>query len=351
MKILYFTKYSRLGASSRMRSFQYFPYLEQQGLKVVVKPLFDDDYLHALYSGKKSNTSVLNAYLKRFLALFTVLTYDRIVIEKELFPYFPAFFEWLLTCLGVRYIVDYDDAIFHNYDQHPNTLIRKILKNKIDRVMRHSRVVVVGNKYLEDRAKRAGAKKVQIIPTVVDLERYQLKEHTADRPVIIGWIGTQSTFEKHFAGIKPIIQKVLQQYPVEFYVIGVSRDLGLGNRVKYFPWSEDTEAAAILNFDIGIMPLQNSLFEQGKCAYKLVQYMACGLPVIASPVGMNKEIVQENVNGYCADNEKEWLSAIDKYVNDVNLRRKHGLAGRDMVTNKLCLQVTRANIYSIIVNN
>jgi glycosyltransferase involved in cell wall biosynthesis len=348
MKILYFTKYSRLGASSRMRSFQYFPYLEQQGMKIVVKPFFDDDYLQALYAGKKSTTLVLIAYWKRFVALFTVFAYDRIIIEKELFPYFPAFFEWLFIRLGVRYIVDYDDAIFHNYDQHPNSLIRTILKNKIDRVMRYSRVVVVGNEYLEDRAKKAGAKNVQIIPTVVDLERYPIKEHKTHQPVIVGWIGTQSTFEKHFAGIKEIIQKILQQYPVEFYVIGVTRDLGLGDRVKYFSWSEDTETEAILDFDIGIMPLQNSLFEKGKCAYKLVQYMACGLPVIASPVGMNKEIVQENLNGYWADNEDEWITSVGKYVNDVNLRRKHGLAGRDVVKNKFCLQATRDSISNII---
>ncbi|MES2808151.1 MAG: glycosyltransferase family 4 protein [Bacteroidota bacterium] len=352
MKVLYLTKYSRLGASSRMRSFQYFPYLEQQGMAVTVKPLFNDEYLHALYTGNRPSRFVLQAYLKRLITLFTVFSYDKVIIEKELFPYFPAFFEWLLTCLGLRYIVDYDDAIFHNYDQHPNQLIKGLLKNKIDSVMRYSRAVVAGNKYLAERAAKAGAKNVHIIPTVIDLDRYPTtKQHSPAQPVIIGWIGTRSTFEKHFAGIRPIIQKILQSYSVVFHVIGGTVDLGLGDRVKYLPWSEDKEVSAILDFDIGIMPLQNSLFEKGKCAYKLVQYMACGLPVIASPVGVNADIVHQDVNGYLANDEDDWLRAIGKYVNDVDLRSKHGLAGREMVEKSLCLQATRQDIYQIILNN
>src|SRR5690349_9401854 len=101
MKVLYFTKYSRLGASSRLRSFQFFPFLEQEGITVAVSPLFNDAYLEALYSGKKSVANILWAYLKRFMVLFTVFKYDKVVIEKELFPYFPAFFERVLAVLNV----------------------------------------------------------------------------------------------------------------------------------------------------------------------------------------------------------------------------------------------------------
>jgi len=131
MKVLYLTKYSRLGASSRLRSFQYFPFLKENGIDVAFSPLFNDEYLKDLYSGKQSVKTIFSSYLKRFFILFTVFKYDKIVIEKELFPYLPALFERILAFAKVKYIVDYDDAIFHNYDLSPNKLIRFFLRNKI----------------------------------------------------------------------------------------------------------------------------------------------------------------------------------------------------------------------------
>ena len=117
MKILYFTKYTNLGASSRLRSFQFFPLLEASGFRVEVSPLFNDNYLKALYNKKKiKNLIIIFCYIRRFFHLFKVRNYDLIVIEKELFPYFPAFVEIIFNRLNIKYIVDYDDAIFHKYD-------------------------------------------------------------------------------------------------------------------------------------------------------------------------------------------------------------------------------------------
>jgi glycosyltransferase involved in cell wall biosynthesis len=347
MDILYFTKYSRKAASSRMRSFQYFPYLEKHGMNITVKPLFNDNYLKSIYEGKKSKIHVIQAYLSRLWALFSVYKYDKVVIEKELFPYMPAFFEWLFHLFNVKYIVDYDDAIFHNYDQHPSTLIKTLLGNKISSVMRYSYAVVAGNEYLAAKAFEAGAINVFIIPTVIDLDRYT-KSSKQDNKIIIGWIGTRSTFEKHLFPKKDWIKKAIAKHGVEFHVVGVTNDLGLGEGVLYFPWSELTEVNSILNFDVGIMPLEDSLWEKGKCSYKLIQYMACGLPVIASPVGMNNEVVQENVNGFLVRNEQEWLEAIEHYVKERTLRIDHGRKGRISVEQKYCLQVTAPQLLNII---
>lgn len=348
MKVLYLTKYTRIGASSRMRSFQYFPYLERTGTKVIVRPLFNDQYLQSLYSGKSSPLSVISSYINRFFVLFTLYKYDKVVIEKELFPYLPAWPEWLMNKMGIKYIVDYDDAIFHNYDLHPNPIIRKLLGKKIDQVMKNSNTVIAGNSYLAKRAENAGSESIFILPTVIDLDRYVVKKAINRSSLVIGWIGTKSTFEKHLLPCKDWIQKAIDKYNVEFHIVGITQDMGLGNGVSYIPWSEETEVSSILNFDIGIMPLQDSVWEKGKCAYKLIQYMACGLPVIASPIGMNKEVVKNDINGFLAECEEEWLDSIGKLVRDAQLRINYGLNGRELVEKEYCLRVTSTKLENII---
>src|SRR5690554_3812328 len=128
MKVLLLSKYPRMGASSRLRSLQYLPALADEGIEVTVSSLFDENYLRELYEkGRKSKVRSLMLYLKRLFVLLTVFRYDVLWIEYEVFPYLPAFAEQLLRLLGKPYVVDYDDAVFHNYDRSGNGLIRVFL--------------------------------------------------------------------------------------------------------------------------------------------------------------------------------------------------------------------------------
>ncbi|QOW10626.1 glycosyltransferase family 4 protein [Kaistella flava (ex Peng et al. 2021)] len=339
-KILYFTKYSRNAGSSRLRSFQYFPYLEKAGFEVEVSPLFIENYLVQLYAGKSTLVEAVLGYGKRFLKLFTVGNYDTIVIEKELFPYLPSFAEYLLKLFGKKYIVDYDDAIFHNYDQSSNPLLKLFLSKKIDTVMKNAAVVVAGNSYLADRAKKAGAQKIEIIPTVIDLERYPFQVKKESEKFVIGWIGTKSTFEKHLLPQRNWIIKLQEDATIEFHIVGITEDMNLGKNVKYIPWTEETEVEHIRQFDMGIMPLQDSLWEKGKCSYKIIQYFACSIPAIASPVGMNNEVINEGENGFLVNGEKEWLEKIKYLKTNIEERNRMGQKGREEVEGKFSLQAT-----------
>lgn len=349
MKILYFTKYTRKGASSRLRSFQYFPFLESQGNQITAKPLFDDAYLEKLYQGKKDNVRSLKGYFSRFFLLFTVFRYDRIVIEKELFPYIPAIFERVLALFGVNYVVDYDDAIFHNYDRHPNPVIRFVLKNKIDVVMQKSGTVIAGNSYLAERAQNAGAKNVVIIPTVIDTNRYQIKEFTDSKPFVIGWIGSPSTF-KYLKPLQPVFEKLAQEHAIALHIVGATESLGLPSIEKHITWSEESEVDSILTFDVGIMPLNDTPWEKGKCSYKLIQYMGCGIPVIASPVGMNVEVVKQAENGFFASNQEEWLSAFKHYLGNTELQLIQGKNNSIFVEHYFSLKSAQNNYLKAITN-
>lgn len=347
MEILYFTKYSRLGASSRLRSYQYFPHLEASGFKVKVFPLFSDEYLKQLYYGKVEPLTVLSCYIKRFFNLFQISKKTKVIIEKELFPYLPAWVEQLLSFLGIQYIVDYDDAIFHNYDKNSNLFIQFFLKNKIDKVMRFSKCVTVGNLYLRQRAEKAGAKCIRIMPTVIDLSRYQInKQLISQSKFVVGWIGSPSTF-KYLLPIAPVLKK-LAESGAHIHIIGAKGNLGFTKNVEFIDWQEESEIKDIALFNVGIMPLEDTLWEEGKCSYKLIQYMASKIPVVASPVGMNKAVVKHNVNGFLAGTNNEWEDALVFYKGNLVVQRQHGENGYDLAVENYTIVSQLEKLINII---
>ena len=352
MKILALTRYSRMGASSRLCVYQYLPALQKLGFEVTISPLLDDDYLHRFYAGKTiAWHKVMVDYLKQMKSLLQVKSFDLLWIEKELFPFLPAWFEQALNVAGIRYVVEYDDAIFHNYDLNNNLFVRKFLRDKIDKVMRNASLVIAGNGYLANRAIVAGAKRVEILPTVVDIDRYSVERHPNDNDkFIVGWIGSLVTV-KYLDSIAPLLKTLAVEIPIKLRVIGAQFSYP-GLDVDCEEWKEENEVEKIQLFDVGIMPLTDSPWERGKCGYKLIQYMACGIPVVASSVGVNCEIVKHGINGYLVYTDDEWIFAFRKLYENYELRREFGAQGRRDVEQKYCLQVTAprlAHLFSEVI--
>jgi glycosyltransferase involved in cell wall biosynthesis len=348
LKILFFTRYTRLGASSRLRFYQFFPHLKDRKITIDVSPLFNEQYLTELYNRRgTSKWNIVKSYLKRTLDVLKAANYDLIVIEKELFPYFPATAEYLLSSFGVKYIVDYDDAIFHNYDTHPNKGIRVLLGKKIATVMRSSALVVAGNKYLHDYAVQSGAVNTCIIPTVIDTTKYVVKQSYSSSEIVIGWIGSPSTL-KYIETLKPILRDLSNRYPIKLHIVGGKSGVGLGEMEEVLDWSEEGEVEMIRNFDIGIMPLQDELWEYGKCGYKLIQYMGCAIPVIGSPIGVNDVIIQEGVNGFKPVDAIGWKNALEALIVDGGLRQSMGSNGRLIVEENYSLIRARKDWYRLI---
>lgn len=328
MKVLLLSRYGSLGASSRVRYLQYLPYFREQGVEVTVIPLFSNSYLEALYQGGSRWYEVLSGYGRRCLALFRVRKFDAVIVEKEFFPFFPAIAERLLSALGVTYIVDYDDALFHRYDCHSSALVRRLLGRKIDVVMRNSSIVVAGNDYLAERARQAGAARVEIVPTVVDTDRYQTRQGMTNDIPIVGWIGTPET-SRYLKALIPVFEELQKAHKVRFVAVGASEEAFNNTPVEVWSWSEETEVASIQKFDIGIMPLTDTPWERGKCGYKLIQYMACGLPVVASPVGVNSQIILHQESGFLAETPGEWKKALQSLLEaGLSSRETMGRVGR-----------------------
>src|SRR5437764_331379 len=306
--VLVLTRYERLGASSRIRFLQFLPALEREGFTFDVQPLLDNDYVRSLYGGPPAGAgSIIRAYARRFRALRRRVNYDMIWLEKEALPWLPTWME-IARLEGIPYVVDYDDAWFHRYENH---WLSPLLGHKIDAVMRVAHTVVAGNDYLARRARHAGARHVDVVPTAIDLDRYRdLPAATQGQATTVGWIGIP--LNAHYLTIaEPALRAVADAPQVKLHVVGapVPREFA-GIPAESFPWSEESEIARIAAFDIGIMPLHDTPWERGKCAYKLLQVMAAGRPVIASPVGANAQVVRHGVNGYLASTPAEWTDAL-----------------------------------------
>lgn len=338
MRVLLLSRYARLGASSRVRSYQYLPLLQAEGIEVEPSPLLRDDYIRRLYaSGAVSWPEVVADYAHRVRRLFAAARFDLLWIEKELFPSLPAWGERLLSAAGVPYVVDYDDAVFHVYEQSASPL-KRLLRGKIDVVMRGAALVVCGNAYLARHAAAAGAGRVEIVPTAIDLGRYAPAERPSRDMVVVGWIGTPNTV-KYLDLALPALRELAGSHRVQLRVIGATLSVP-GLEVECRPWSEASEVRDLADLDVGIMPLADSPVERGKCGYKLIQYMGCGLPVVASPVGVNQEIVAEGVTGYLAPTPERWYSALRDLCIDADKRTRMGAAGRVRVEQRYCTRVT-----------
>jgi len=349
MNCLLLSRYGRLGASSRMRFYQYLPFLRSQEIHVETAALLDDGYIRNLNSGKPTNwPSILGSYLKRVRSLARSRRFDLVWVEAEVFPWLPDWGELWLSWKRIPYVVDYDDATFHRYDLHPVAVVRWMLGQKIDQVMKRAGLVVAGNSYLANHARQAGSGRVEILPTVVDLDRYAPQPSRRGNDFVIGWIGSQST-TRYLLPLQEVLRQAANWERTSLrFVCGSGKWSLTGVPIDVVGWSEASEVQAIQSFNVGIMPLQDDPWAQGKCGYKLIQYMACGLPVVASPVGVNGEIVEHGVNGFLSDTEAEWLAALCELRSQPQLCEELGRAGRRKVAGTYSLEVTAPRLAELL---
>jgi glycosyltransferase involved in cell wall biosynthesis len=350
IKILFLPRYGASGPSSRHRFYQYFKIIESHKLNFRVSPFFRDNYINQLYMyGRKSISEVIFSYLRRLLILFTVSGYDLVVIEYELLPYFPAVFEKLLRIFKINYIVDYDDAIFIRYQENKNRLLRAILPRKIEKVIKYARKVITGNRYLYDYAKNINDN-VHIIPTVVSHIKFDEVPNPEKKVrFILGWNGSPSSSKYLIPFIN--LFRTLDSNGIQINLMGFDEKLKYhfeGININWIKWSEDSEIKEMKKFTAGMMPLDDDMWTRGKCGFKLIQYMACKLPVIASPVGINKELIDSGINGFLAAGFDDWMNSVLYLANNPEEAALMGQRGYTKFREKYSLEAVSGQYVSII---
>ena len=353
-RIIYFTKYTEKGPSSRYRSYQYKTILKKR-FYIKYYPLFDDNYILNLY--KKNKINYFNVFISYFIRILNVLKYlgtkNTIFIEYELLPYFPPILEYFFYKTNVKFILDYDDAIFHNYDHNSNSVIRLFYKNKIPTIVKYSKMTITGSPYLTNFLKKFTNNIIEI-PTSINFDTYftHKKLHFRNDNIIIGWIGSKST-SINILSIKEVFLKLSIINPkIIFKLMGFDNNLkshlNLSN-VQFYDWSEKEELNFLNDIDLGIMPLYNTPSNQGKCGFKLIQYMAMGKPTLSSPLLANMKINRDNSNLF-ATNEEEWINCIMDFSSNLSFYQGVGLRNQELVKKYYSVE-ENSFIYINIINH
>lgn len=341
--ILIFTKYTEKGPSSRYRSFQYRPFLEKEFI-LSFYPLFDDGYLDNLYKNKRFNyLQIVRSYLIRIFWVFKYLGTEKIVfVEYELLPYFPPLLEFLFYKTKVKVVLDYDDAIFHNYDKHNNIIVRTLLRNKIKSIAKYADLIIVGSPYLSKYFINYNNNVIEI-PTSITFEKYM--KHSPNifvsNLILVGWIGSKTTSE-NILFIREVIKKIELLYPqILFKLMGfdthLKPEINFSN-VEFCDWTKENEISFLNSIDIGIMPLIDTPFNRGKCGFKLIQYMAAGKPTISTPLEANVKINRDSDNMFASSIE-EWLVCFEKFTCNYEYYKKVGMYNRDIIEQYYSVEV------------
>lgn len=345
-KILYIVHH-RLNRSpgQRYRCEQYLRYLESAGFSYTFSPIIQTEHEDfCLYQSTRIIDKFYvfaKSFLRRIRDVFRAVKYDYVFIYREAFLTGSVLFERMLKLSGAKIILDFDDAIWLPDISEANKKFSFLKRpEKIDDIIRLSDKIIVGNAYLKEYASRLNGN-VEIFPSTIDLEYYQYtpKFFANTNPVIIGWSGSHTTI-KHFETILPVLKKIKLQFGerVHFVVYGDKNYQHKELNIQGMAWSHDTEVPVISSFDIGIMPLPNDPWSQGKCAMKGLQYMGLGVPAVLAPVGMNNDVIQHEVNGFLASTEDEWFQCLSKLIINPELRKKVGEKGRKTVEEQFSCQ-------------
>jgi glycosyltransferase involved in cell wall biosynthesis len=235
---------------------------------------------------------------------------------------------WALDGAAHRLLYDFDDAIMYHARSPTSPDPRRL--HRFRRTMTRAHLVLAGSPVLAEHAQREGARHVALLPTGLDSRRYPIKTHYETKgPLRLVWIGSHSTL-KQLAALAPVLEAVGKALPKAVLRIIADAPLAVkGLKVENLLWQPDTEGALLAESDIGIAPLPDTPFTRGKCGFKVLQYMATGLPVVASPVGVQADYVQSNINGFCATTPEEWIKALSRLAGDTALRKSLGRTGRE----------------------
>jgi glycosyltransferase involved in cell wall biosynthesis len=323
----------------RFRFEQYLDHLRKNGFECQISYLINEnDDLIFYAEGKYFQKFLffLKSLWHRWIDIKTMQDFDLVFIYREAHMMGTTFFEKRMKTAGVKMVLDFDDSIWLKDVSNGNKKLAFLKKpSKTKRLVAMAEACIVGNQYLADYALKYNSN-VFVVPTTIDTNQYLLKNKTNTSPKIcIGWTGSSTTI-KHFSLAVPFLQKLKDKYgdKICFRVISDQPYTGTLTDLENIRWSRETEMEDLSVIDIGIMPLPNDPWSKGKCGFKGLQYMALEIPAVMSPVGVNNDIIVHGVNGFLANDEKQWIEILSKLIENKELRKITGVEGRRTVEEK-----------------
>jgi glycosyltransferase involved in cell wall biosynthesis len=334
----------------RFRIEQWAPYLRDLGIAIDFSPFSGPELTGLLARPGRTlqkTAKVLGALARRVGEAGSAPRPDLVYIFREGALLGPAIAERVLGLRGIPFVFDFDDAVWVRYLSPRSGLLSYLrFPGKTATLCGRAHHVMAGNSVLRDYALQYNTR-VSIVPTTIDTQRYVPRPHSPEKLLVVGWSGS-STTARYLDLVKPALQTLARRRPFRLKVVGASGVSIPGVQLECLPWRSDTEVAEIATFDVGLMPLPDDQWSRGKCGLKALQYMALAIPPVVSPVGVNREIVENGVNGLLATTEADWVEGLERLLTDARMRRHMGEAARAAVEKSYSARVVAPKVAQIL---
>lgn len=334
----------------RARIETWIPLLEERGWTVDLYP-FEDARLHeVLYRpGRPAAKALrlLSCYLAQARRVLTMPEYDLVLIYREAALVGPAVLERLVARRSVPVVFDLDDPTFVPY-RSPNNGWFSLLKfsKKTDHIFRLADHVIVVNQLVADYASRFNSA-VTVVPNFIDVAQYRPVDRPADRPVTLVWTGSQST-TVNLLPIAPALARLQREHGVTVRIVCDVATEVPGVDVQFRPFSPETQVSLLQDCQVGLLPVADTSWNRWKSFFKVAQYMAVGLPVVARRIGNNADVIQDGVNGFLVESVDEWYDRLDLLIGDPCLRARMGVAARTTAVESFSVEVQMARVADIL---
>jgi glycosyltransferase involved in cell wall biosynthesis len=351
MRVLALTSYPITAAATRFRLLQMVLPLQAEGIELDVRPFLDEHAFASLYRRSAliaTGYSVMRGFARRLRDVVAARRSDVVLLQREAAIVGPPIIELLLARLVRRPLVlDLDDPTWISYDSPTFGRASRLVKwpGKTDKLIARASVITCGGSVLASHVEARG-RPARIVPTVVDTNSFRPSVRAVSTSVRVGWVGSHSTY-RYLQAIAPSLAKAAEVATFSMLVVGAPGDAILeipGVDVEMRPWSLSREVEDFRSLDVGLYPLGNDEWAQGKSGFKAIQYLAVGIPFIASPVGAAAEVGVEGHTHFHATTHEDWAAALVRLCGDVELRRRMGDEGRRHALANFTVEQTAAKL-------
>ncbi len=337
----------------RLKYEQYLGYLSENGYHIEVIPFFDLKTYKILYSKNQNIQKIygtLKGFIRRFLDIYKVYKSDGIFITLSVVPLGPSFFEWLYIKLAKKTIYDIDDMIFQ-LRTAPNNRITKFLKSKkrFYFLLEKANHCITCTPELDTIAKRYNQNTTDISSTINTKTYIPINKYENKKDLIIGWTGSHSTVP-YLHLLDSVLKELSKKYKFKLLVMGTHDFEISGVDIECLNWNSNIEISTLQRMDIGLYPLPDDEWVKGKSGLKALQYMAMGLPVVASNLGCNERVIENNVSGLLVNDLDDWYESISNLIEKNELRRFLGQNARLRVEKYFSIEANK-NTYLSIFNS
>lgn len=339
--------------SQRLKYEQYYPYFRSAGFRLNTDSFVSEAFWGIIYKPGNLFLKVMHTvlgYIKRIRTLFKLRQYDIVYIHLWVTPLGPPIFEWLVCKLSKRVIYDIDDLVYLGETSKSNLIIKWLKgRNKPIYLMKKADHVIVCTPKLQNIALKYNSN-VTDISSTINTDSYQpINTYNNHQQLILGWSGSHST-SKYLYLLEEVLKQLKTHHEFKLLVIGDPEFNLTGLNIEARPWSAEEEIEQLQRIDIGLYPLPDEEWVYGKSGLKALQYMALGIPTIATAIGANFRIIENGKNGYLVENEDQWLSQLIKLIENPGLRQQIGKNARIKVVQDYSLTAT-APVYLSIVRD